>query len=533
MKFPARSAVAMAVGFLCCGAALADSAPIVSVVLYPGSATVERSAHVAAGATQLELGGLPSNFDIQTLKVQGDNGIQIGQIVAKDQARSETLNAREAELEGKIQALQDKKAELEIEAKSAGLVQNYLEHLNSGEKSVAPTDPKAMAALLDTIRRGGADAFERMQKVTLQTRELDKKIKVLEADLAKVHSGSRDARSILVYLRSPQGGDVRLSYQVNGAGWKPVYRAALDSATSTVGLERMAMISQKTGEDWSGVKMKLSTGQPRLSPQAPEPHPWLLSYYPPAPPVPPAPRAAYAAAPAPVAYEKVEVTGSSLRRAGNDYVAPVLENQGNFSTEFEVPVAVSLASDGRELTVALSKLNLPVSQRVRVVPRMDVNAVVTAEAARPDGVWLNGNVQLFRDGNYVGATYWNTQASDRLVLPFGRDDLVRVTVDRAGQQSGSTGFIAKENERKVADLYTVTSRHKAPVEVLVLEASPVSTSDQVKVVSVFDPKPTIETWEKRQGVVGWEKKLAPNESAKFNVSYTVGYPKEGTVAGLP
>lgn len=291
------------------------------------------------------------------------------------------------------------------------------------------------------------------------------------------------------------------------------------------------MISQKTGEDWSGVKLRLSTGQPRQSPQAPEPHPWLLSYQPPQPPAEVAYR--YAPAAAPVVLQHVEVTGSSNRSRESDYVAPVLENQGNFSTEFEVPAAVSLASDGRELTVALSKLSLPVTQRVRVVPRMDTNAVVTAEAARPEGVWLNGNIQLFRDGSYVGATYWNTQSSDRLVLPFGRDDLVRVTVDRAKQQTGSTGFISQQNERKVADLYTVTSRHKTPIDVLVLESSPVSTSDQIKVTASFDPKPSIDAWEKRQGVVGWERKLAPNESAKFDVSYTIGYPKEGNVYGLP
>src|SRR5262249_37668051 len=136
-------------------------------------------------------------------------------------------------------------------------------------------------------------------------------------------------------------------------------------------------------------------------------------------------------------------------------------------------------------------------------------------------------------GSYVGATHWNTQASDRLVLAFGRDDLVRVTVDRAKQQSGSTGFISRENERTVADLYTITNRHKKPIDILVLESSPVSTSDQIKVTPVFDPKPTIDTWEKRQGVMGWEKTLAPNESAKFNVAYTIGYPKEGSVHGLP
>ncbi|WP_431475928.1 DUF4139 domain-containing protein [Massilia eburnea] len=58
----------------------------------------------------------------------------------------------------------------------------------------------------------------------------------------------------------------------------------MNSTTSTIDLERMAVVAQKSGEDWTGVEMRLSTGQPRLSPQAPEPVPQRLTYYPPRPP---------------------------------------------------------------------------------------------------------------------------------------------------------------------------------------------------------------------------------------------------------
>jgi len=36
-------------------------------------------------------------------------------------------------------------------------------------------------------------------------------------------------------------------------------------------------ISQVTGEDWTNVRLKLSTGQPRLSPQGTEARPWKLA----------------------------------------------------------------------------------------------------------------------------------------------------------------------------------------------------------------------------------------------------------------
>ena len=52
-----------------------------------------------------------------------------------------------------------------------------------------------------------------------------------------------------------------------------------------------------------------------------------------------------------------------------------------------------------------------------------------------------------------------------------------------------------------------------------VEASPVSTNDQIKVEAKFDPKPTEENWEERQDVVAWALAIAPNETLKFSVGY--------------
>ncbi|MBA5637906.1 DUF4139 domain-containing protein [Duganella sp. LX20W] len=532
---PTRIAILLTLASTAHGLACAEDAPITSVTLYPGSAMVERSGAVQPGMTHLDISGLPAGFDLRTLRVQASAGIQVGQVVTRDVGKEEAANARQAELEARIQALQDSKDVLNVDAKSAALVQNYLEHLNgAGPADRAPVaaDGKAMGAMLDTIRRGAHDAFSQIQRTQVQMREIDRKIAVLQGELDKVRGGGREQRSISVQLAVRQAGTVRVSYQVNGAGWKPVYRASLDAGASRVELERLAAVSQKTGEDWNGVALKLSTGQPRRSPDAPDPQPRLLTYY---KPVAESKVAAYGYAPmpAPAPAPAPMVAMAARAPAGEPYIPPVIEEQGAFDTEFSVPNRVTLPADGREVTVALSSQPVPVTQRIRVVPRQDKSAVVTAEAARPAGVWLAGNVQLFRDGGYVGATHWNPQASERLVLPFGRDELIRVAVDRASQQSGTGGLLAQHGEREVTDVYTITSFHTAPVRVLVLEASPVSTSDEIKVRATFGPQPTITQWEQRQGVVGWDQPLAPHETLKISAGYAISYPKEGTVTGLP
>jgi uncharacterized protein (TIGR02231 family) len=510
-----------------CGAAIAqDASRITSVTLYPGSATVERTARVTPGMTRLEISGLPANFDPQTVRVESDPGVRLGEVSTQDQSRTGASNARESAVEEKIQALKDRQAVLDVDARSAQMAAEYISRLGApGTEKPAPAlNGKSVAEVIEAIRRGGSDAFGRIQKAQVQKRELDKQIRALERDLARLKSGAKDVRTIAVGVSAERPGEVRVSYQVNGAGWRPAYRAGLDSAGSKVSLERQGAISQTTGEDWNGVKLKLSTGQPRLSPQGPDPRPWRLSLQGPS-----------VGALSEVSSLRAAASPAALarKRADEPKVEALVEVQTAFTTEFEVPGVVSLPSDGRKLTVSLARLSLPVKMRLRVVPRLDAAAVVTAEAERPEGVWLAGDIQLYRDGNYVGATSWNPQTSAALILPFGRDSLVRVKVDRAKDRNGTRGIVGQRSEREVSDLFTLTSFHKTPVELLVLEASPVSTNDQIKVEASFDPKPTDENWEERQGVVAWTRSIAPNETLKFSVGYAIGYPRDGAVVGLP
>src|SRR6266496_1895663 len=368
--------VAMSIG---CGTATAqDASRITAVTLYPGSATVERTARVVPGMMRLEISGLPANFDPQTVRVEAGPGVYIGEVSTKDQSRTAASNARESAIEEKIQALKDRQAVLEVDARSAQMAADYISRLgapSSGTEKAAPAlNGKSVAEVIEAVRRGGSDAFGRIQKVQVQKRELDKEIRALERDLARLKSGAKDVRTIAVGVSAERPGEVRVSYQVNGAGWRPAYRAGLDSAGSKVSLERQGAISQTTGEDWTNVKLKLSTGQPRLSPQGTEPRPWKLSLL--------EPRSGLVSG---YATNLAAALMRESRKVDELRQEAPLEVQTTFATEFEVPGTVSLPSDGRRLTVSLAKLSLPAKMRLRVVPRLDAQAVVTAEAERPEG----------------------------------------------------------------------------------------------------------------------------------------------------
>jgi len=89
----------------------------------------------------------------------------------------------------------------------------------SGTEKPAPVlNGKSVAEVIEAVRRGGSDAFGRIQRVQVQKREIDKEIRALGARSRHNEERRQDVRTIAVGVSAEQPGEVRVSYQVNGAG---------------------------------------------------------------------------------------------------------------------------------------------------------------------------------------------------------------------------------------------------------------------------------------------------------------------------
>ncbi|MEQ8957290.1 MAG: DUF4139 domain-containing protein, partial [Coleofasciculus sp. C2-GNP5-27] len=61
-----------------------------------------------------------------------------------------------------------------------------------------------------------------------------------------------------------------VEYFVPGARWTPTYLCRLESSTNTAAIAVRAFLCQRTGEDWSGVRLELSTANPMTWCELPE-----------------------------------------------------------------------------------------------------------------------------------------------------------------------------------------------------------------------------------------------------------------------
>ncbi|WP_296223528.1 DUF4139 domain-containing protein [Ralstonia sp. UBA689] len=504
---------------------------ITEITLYPDSATIVRTTSVAPGARSVELTCLPPTFDADSLRVEGDNSIRVGDVRVETMP-SEGSGCTKTALETQIRTLQDQRTALDVQIKANALSASYLKAVSErtgGDGRAPATDFSTLGRATDALTRNAQEVFTRQEQLQKRDAELKARLDALQ----QTHgSGSSTLRTVRIAVAAPRGGELRVSYQTSRAGWRPAYQASVDSVRSSVIVERQATIAQATGEDWRGVRLRLSTGQPRNRPRGPEPYAWQLAIEPPpqAKPYPAAPAAAMA--PAPIAMEKV-LTREARNSSDNTPLFDVNTVQTAFATEFEVPTTVELPSDAQKVTFTLASETLPAKLTARSTPRMDTSAYLIATLDRPQGIWPAGTLQLRRDGAVVGTTQWNPAGEDQKVtLPFGRDDLVTVVVETPKTFQRSVGLLDNRNERQLGALYTVRNRHRDAIDVQILEATPVSQSDDIKVRATFAPEPAKRDWEHRPGVIAWEQTIPAGESARFSADYLITYPKDARVTGL-
>lgn len=512
-----------------------DTSRIARVTVYPGSATVERVAKVPAGARSLTLACLPASLDVQSLQINADPAVRVGEFNVLTEDR-DVVSACASPLDGRIRELEDQIAGVKAEASALQLVDGYLRSVaNAGAvedaaRRIQSPTPAQIAATAEVLRKSGQDSFARTHQLARKQEALELALKPLVAERDRVASQRARVVSVTINLATEREAELRLSYQVRGPGWQPTYRATLDADKSTVLIERQALVAQNSGEDWSHVQLTLSTGQPGRATQGRLPRAWTLDVAPP-----PQPRATAAPvmamsaaeppAPSPLARDK------SAEASMPSFDVSAIDK--GFATEFAVPQRITVPSSGQRVTLALGSHAAPATLITRTAPALEEAAYLLAQIAQPPGVWPAGPAGLYRDGAFVGNGRIDFGAASAgapaggTSLSFGRDELVTVRAEPVQDMTGSAGFTGSRTERKTRRAYSVENRHKSgSITLQVLHAAPVSRNEKIEVESRYQPQPADMAWNRTPGTVAWQQPLAAGATAHFSAEHTIRYPKD-------
>lgn len=397
---------------------------------------------------------------------------------------------------------------------------------------------------VSTLGKGYADLFEKEKLLQIQLEELNEKIDLVEANLARVRKpGKKIQKAIEVVFESIEEQQVRVevSYLVRRAAWYPFYKANVSAQLTRVDLTLYAGISQKTGENWKGVDLSVSNALPMKTARLPEPGQWIvapwsahpLRFSTAGPPVAGAP-------PMAVAEGDAEITAAAL----DDLAAPEAPAPVHRAEEKKLPQAfeyqfsrpMDLPPDGDESILPLFSKPLESRFFVYAVPAADPLAYLVCEAAH-EGNLMAAPFNIHFDGRFVGTTRLSEKkAGQELLLNLGPDRGIRISRKKITDKVSETFFGKVDRAtivREIAYAVKVENLKDEKTMVRVYDAVPVSTTDRIQLKGIqLDPKPLKQDIHDQEGVMMWEVFLTPGQTQTIRISFGVKYPKSVTPAGL-
>jgi uncharacterized protein (TIGR02231 family) len=518
-----------------------------TVTVYPDGATVTRviALDLASGDSTLVARDFPLSLDPSSLRVEGEAGakLTIGTIDARPPRAAPPVNL--PELDRRIEALKDQRADLQGAIDSAAARRKFAQHFAEaspaglGEKGEARPITEwraAFAAVAEEI----ATADTAIRDATRKQREIDRQIAQLEAERSAKPPSKLEVR-IDVASAAATKATLRVTYAVRNARWVPLYDARLDTGAKDrkpqLDLVRRAEVTQSTGEDWSNVALGVSTVRIGRGGSAPELNSLVAQY-----PQPQRPTALGAASelarPAPVMRQMqspaMAKVADALERVDEQQAVAEI---GDFQATFKVPGRVSLgAADGAK-SLRITSMNVPADLAVRAAPVMDPTAFLEASFKQTDDTaLLPGKVAIYRDGVYVGRGKLSASAKDDIVrLGFGADDKIKIERAVLKRNEGSAGLLvttSKTDERTFKT--TIRNGHDFPIKVAIEDQLPVSESEDIVVEMLpATTPPTASNIRDKRGVLEWSFDAKPGEVKDINFAWRVRWPKDKSITIVP
>ena len=508
-------------------------------VFFSGAEIVnEAVAKLSAGTNEIMVRGLSGNVDINGIRIATEKGVRVSSFEF-----THLPNAPNEETRRMNDSLNEAVALVEK-------IRND-ERVNSEFKK---TMEKAMTAAIATGNATDCfvtsmDYYERKLK---ETEDLIFKLKADEKRVVELTDGLnrriRAAKSdkglnegaLKISLAAPAATEsvIRISYHTSSASWTPHHDINVSDIDRPVRITTGAKVSQSTGIDWNGVRLKLSTSTPSFGRGAPLFRTWILRE-----------RVSEStllnsvpemAVQNSVFYSRVpgaaEKNGKEEKVAAdfdpepartatetNEHVA-VSENTLN--TTYEIDRTYTIPGDGGVRNIELATREIAAEYRHYCAPKLDPNVFVVAEIAEWEKLNLpSGKAGVTYDGTFAGETFIDAGSTgDRLSLTLGKDNRVAVKREKVNEMTGKTAFGA-DVRQEFSYRITVRNNRPRPVRMILKDQYPVSIRKQIEVVLLRETS-TPDVNKPETGVVTRERDIAAGETKSFTMAYGVKYPKE-------
>lgn len=254
---------------------------IEEVKVFQNGAQVTRrgSMLLPAGTTEIAVKNISPLMKKESIRLKAEGDLIV--LSVNHQVKYDEHKALPAE----IDALEKKQRELEMKIEDLDTRLSVLkteEDMITSLKNAGSDNPQIVEIMLKARNAAHTTLTEIKNEQLNVTRQL-KTLRESHTLVSQELSARRAPRTsvnyevvIKVKAAKETKGEFTLSYVVTNARWYPYYDVRVKNVNEPLTIEYKANVSQQTGEDWSNVKLVLSTSDPSLNGQRPKLEKWTL-----------------------------------------------------------------------------------------------------------------------------------------------------------------------------------------------------------------------------------------------------------------
>jgi uncharacterized protein (TIGR02231 family) len=517
---------------------IAANSRIVAVTVYPEGARLTREVSFsapAAGTHELLVTDLPAESAPALIQLAPGDGIQLGAFALRadrlppredpltpDQiaAKAEVDRLEQAEIEA-VLALEGVQAR--VDAAEAQV--RFLSSFSGGLPDGATADTiRSMAAMIGTETLAAREAALAARATLFPAQKV---LEDAQEALAKARaaydalpSADMDYTALSVTLEAATAGDhtVTITQYVGGASWRPFYDLNLTrDGGDALAINRSVLVSQYTGEDWSGVDLTLSSSRPTEQAAPSTLWPELRTI---TPEVDEEDLARKSMADGAMASEEPMV----VAEAAPITAGAALEGD---TVVYIYPSPVTVATGAEDLRLALDSLDFSPVVKAVAVPRADRTAFVMASFTNASTEpLLPGEAMLFREGVLVGTTFLDVIAPGvETDIGFGAIETLRIKREMPVRAGGETGVFTTSNQLTESAVITVENTGDQGWAVRLLDQVPFTEQDDLELDVTATPAPTETDVDGQRGILAWEFDLAAGAKETITLEHSLSWPE--------
>ena len=211
----------------------------------------------------------------------------------------------------------------------------------------------------------------------------------------------------------------------------------------------------------------------------------------------------------------------TLKDGLDDYIT-VSDKQ--LDVTFDIDLPYDVPTNGKAQTALLKEYDVPATYQFYAVPKLDKEVFLLAKIADWEKLnLLPGEANIIFEGTYIGKSFIDPSSTqDTLNLTMGKDKRVVIKREKLMDFS-SVKFLGANKKQVFTYESTVKNNKKEAITILIKDQYPLSQNKEIEVELLESNGATINA---ETGVLNWKVTLAPGESKKLRMSYSVKYPKD-------